>query len=145
MHKKEDNNTLKRVNVFLAVLLTIITAGIYLAYWFLKRKKEFNKISPANYIPYKWWVVFAIYLALSLFINIFGSVFLTPYGETAVESINLILSYYFLGLLYYSSFRVKELIEDHIEDVEIKPVLLALFHVWYLQFKINRLEGIRRG
>jgi hypothetical protein len=136
---------IKKVNVFLTVLLTVITGGAYLAFWFINRKKEINIITSENKIPYKWWIVCAIYLILSLVINFIGGAFLTPYGETAVESINLILSYYFLGLLYYSAFRTKEVIEMNSQDVEIKPVLLVLFHVWYLQFKINKIEEFGRG
>ena len=53
----------------------------------------------------------------------------------------MIVSFYFLGLLYYSLFRMKELLEERYEDISLNPWLLVLFHVWYLQFKINRLEG----
>ncbi|WP_083573604.1 hypothetical protein [Rossellomorea aquimaris] len=136
---------IKKVNVFLAVFLTVITGGTYLAFWFINRKKEINNITSEDKIPYKWWIVCAIYLILSLVINFIGGAFLTPYGETTIESINLILSYYFLGLLYYSAFRTKEVIEMNSQDVEIKPVLLVLFHVWYLQFKINKIEEFGRG
>jgi len=41
--------------------------------------------------------------------------------------------------LYYSTFRLKELLEEEVEEEIFSPVLLVLFHIWYLQYKINRL------
>ncbi|MEI5907459.1 hypothetical protein WAK64_10360 [Bacillus spongiae] len=140
MDKPVGSLPLKKTNVFLVVLFTIITAGIYLSFWFLRRRKAFRESTINSYIPFKWWTVFAVYLILSFLINLIGGVFLTPYGETVIESINLILTYYFIGLLYYSIFRVKDVIEYHYSETDIKSVWLVLFHVWYLQFKINRLE-----
>ncbi|TMU82721.1 hypothetical protein FGG79_20790 [Bacillus sp. BHET2] len=136
MNNPEGSLPLKRTNLFLVVILSVVTAGIYLAFWFLRRRKAFGE----SQIPFKWWKVFAVYLILSFIINLIGDVFLTSYGETVIESINIILSYYFIGLLYFSAFRVKEVIEYHYRDAEVKKLWLVLFHVWYLQFKINRLK-----
>ncbi|HHY71922.1 MAG TPA: hypothetical protein GX497_01560 [Bacillus bacterium] len=132
----------KKVNVGLVVVLTIVTFGAYLGYWFLREGKTLKVIDCKGLIPIKLWWVFMIYLILSFFYNLLGEVLLTPYGFAVISSVDVVLSFYFLGFLYYSTFRVRDLLEERFENITIKPWLLVLFHVWYLQYKINRLEGI---
>lgn len=132
----------KKVKVAVVVLLTIITLGIYLGYWFISKRRIFAEIDRAKWIPMKLWWVFTVFLCLSFLFNMIGTAFLTPYGNAVFSSFDVIGTFYFLGLLYYSVFRLRDLIEDYYVDVTIKPWLLVLFHVWYLQFKLNRLEGL---
>ncbi|RLQ91156.1 DUF4234 domain-containing protein [Falsibacillus albus] len=142
--KEQGYIQFKKSNVALVVFLTFITLGIYLGYWFLNRKSTFNGIHQKNHIPFKWWWLFTIYLVLSFLFNFIGSAFLTPYGLSFFNSIDTIISFYFLGILYFSVFRVKDLIEEETNEGVFKPWMLVLFHVWYLQYKMNRLEGIGR-
>ena len=141
MENKENKQMFKKINVGLVILLTIITLGVYTGYWFLKERKTLKNIDTRKVIPIKLWWLFTVLLVISFLNNFFGVVFLTPYGLALFNSFDMIFSFYFLGLLYYSLFRMKELLEERYEDISFNPWLLVLFNVWYLQFKINRLEG----
>lgn len=145
MNKSVPNRRFKKTNTVLIIFLTIITSGIYLGYWFLSRKDSIQSFKEKHHVSFGWWTVAVVFLSVSLFLNLFGWIFLTATGQIVIESVNVILSFYFLGLLYYSVFRIKELIERNYDEFTIKSIWLVLFHVWYLQFKLNRLEGARRG
>jgi membrane-associated HD superfamily phosphohydrolase len=129
----------KKTNIFLMVILSIVTIGIYNAYWFLSRKKYFKNLNTKNVIPYKWWIFMLIYLILSLLYSLFGPVFFTEYGIAVLDSIDIILAFYFVGCLNYSVFRAREMIEDYFEEEIFQSWLLVVFNIWYLQYKINRL------
>lgn len=135
----------KKTNLFFLIPISIITFGIYYAYWFISRKNSFNEITPKNRIPSGWWKFFLVFTITSLIYDLIKESLFTGYGIAVLDSYDLIISFYFVGCLYYSIFRAREIIEEHLEERVFKPWLLVIFNVWYLQFKINRLEGIRRG
>lgn len=136
---KELANGFKKVPVSLVVLYSILTLGIYLGYWFLSRKNSIRNLKGSHVIPFKWWWVFTILLILSFLNRFIGSIILTPYGIAVFDSIDMILSFYFLGLLYYSIFRMKGIFEEEYDEKIFSSWLLVVFHIWYLQYKINRL------
>lgn len=131
----------KKRNVALVVLLTVVTLGIYLGYWFLKERQAIKAIDQKRIIPIKLWWIATGFLSISFFYNVIGSAFFTPFGRAVFNSFDIILAFYYLGLLYYSVFRIRDLLEEHFQEEIFKPWLLVLFNVWYLQFKINKLNG----
>ncbi|PLS15388.1 hypothetical protein CVD28_24000 [Bacillus sp. M6-12] len=131
----------KKVKVWFVVLLTWLTLGVYLGYWFLKERNTLKMADKRKLIPIKIWWLATIFLGLSFLYNLLGRAILTPYGFALFNSFDVIFSFYFLGLLYYSVFRVRDLLEEEYREAIFRPWLLVLFHVWYLQFKINRLEA----
>lgn len=85
---------------------------------------------------------------MDFYVNIFNSFlivfiiwpgFFTEYGIAVLDSIDIILAFYFVGCLNYSAFRAREMIEDYFEEEIFQSWLLAVFNIWYLQYKINRL------
>ncbi|MFE8703877.1 hypothetical protein ACFYKX_25220 [Cytobacillus sp. FJAT-54145] len=135
----ENIKYFKRVHVGLVILFSFLSLGIYLGYWFLSRKKSINDLKGEKVVPFKWWVVFTTILTISFVYKFVGPIFLTPYGMAIFDSIDVILSCYLLGLLYYSVFRLAELFEETYNEKIFQGWLLVLFHVWYVQYKINRL------
>lgn len=137
--EKSEMIYMKKTNVFFVVFLSVLTLGIYIGYWFLSRKKDIIRLREQNYIPFKWWLVFIIFLVVSFIYQFLGAAFLTDLGLNFFDSLDTICSFFYLGLLYYSTFRLKELLEEEVEEEIFSPVLLVLFHIWYLQYKINRI------
>ncbi|MGV3464073.1 MAG: DUF4234 domain-containing protein [Heyndrickxia sp.] len=133
----------KKTNILLMVILSLLTLGIYNAYWFISRKKYFNRLDAKDWIPYKWWIFMLIYLIISFIYSFFGPVIFTEYGIAVLDSFDLILAFYFVGCLYYSVFRAKEMIEDHMDEGVFNSWFLVLFNIWYVQYKINRLHSGR--
>lgn len=130
----------KKRNVGLMVLFTFLTMGIYLGYWFLKEKNTLESLDEKRIIPMRLWVAATVFLTISFFYHFIGAAFFTPYGKALFNSIDIIFTFYYLGLLYYSVFRIRDMIEDLYNEDIFKPWLLVLFNVWYLQYKINRLN-----
>lgn len=141
MESKTMERRFKRVNLTVVIIMSIVTLGVYLGYWFLKERNTLKEIEKGKIIPIRLWWLFTILLALSFVYHFLGSILLTPYGDAVFTSFDMIMSFYFLGLLYYSVFRMRDILQEEYEDVTFNPWLLVLFHVWYLQFKLNRLEG----
>jgi uncharacterized membrane-anchored protein len=135
----------KKTNLFFLIPISILTFGIYYAFWFISRKKAFSQLTSKNYIPNVWWKFFLIFSIVSLIYDLIKDSLFTGYGIAVLDSYDLIISFYFVGCLYYSVFRAREMIEDHVNERIFKPWLLVMFNIWYIQFKINRLEEIRRG
>ncbi|KQL51014.1 hypothetical protein AN964_18470 [Heyndrickxia shackletonii] len=140
-----EDKVFKKVNIILVIFLSIITVGIYIGYWFLNRKKDIKQLREQNYIPFKWWYVFTIFLSVSLLYQIFGGVFLTELGLSFFDSLDVIFSFFFLAILYYSVFRLRDLLEDEFDEENFNFILLVLFHIWYMQYKINRLDKAGRA
>lgn len=132
--------TIKNVNVAVMVLLTIITSGAYIGYWFISRKKTLNNHFPDNHIPFRWWVFFTVFLVLFFLNAIAGSIVFTPIELMNIEIADIIFTFYFLGILYYSLFRIQEQIEDFYEEKIFNRWLLFFFHLWYMQYKMNVLQ-----
>ncbi|MFC4388028.1 hypothetical protein ACFOZ1_09435 [Gracilibacillus marinus] len=145
--KKDTTQDFKKRNLFIVVLLSIVTFGIYIGYWFLSTKPAFQFVKEKNEIPFKWWVVATIYLSLSLVISVISEFILSLYGLYVLDSIDLICAYLFIALLYYSIFRIKEVLEDADSEIEFNSYLLFFFHIWYIQYKLNKhsSRGLQNG
>ncbi|MBD8071142.1 DUF4234 domain-containing protein [Bacillus sp. PS06] len=129
----------KKTNIALMVLLTIITMGIYIPYWFLTRRKGFEGFSDQK-LSYFLIICLLVINSTTFFYSFFQSLFLSEYGIAIFDSLETVFTFIGLGLLYFSAFRAKEAIENEFQEEMFNPVLLVLFHIWYLQFKINRLD-----
>ncbi|WP_235819668.1 DUF4234 domain-containing protein [Caldifermentibacillus hisashii] len=73
--EKNEMIYMKKTNVFFVVFLSVLTLGIYIGYWFLSRKKDIIRLREQNYIPFKWWWVFIIFLVVSFIYQFLGGAF----------------------------------------------------------------------
>jgi len=132
-------NTLsfKKVHPALAFLFTNITLGAYVPYWFLSRRDAIEQLGRTD-IKYKLLkLLFILYVVMFGYYFV-GKAFFTETGANFVETIHLWITFTGLGITYFSAFRIAELMEQEYEDVQFNRYLLLLFHIWYLQFKINK-------
>ncbi len=138
-----ETKSFKKTNVALMVLLSNLTIGVYVPYWFLTRKKEFEQLGPTSF-PRKSLIVLLVLYSCALVYNLFRTSFFTDYGISLFDSLEVMLTFFGLGIMYTSVFRAKAQIEEDEQMSIFKPWLLVLFHIWYLQYKMNRLYGVRR-
>ncbi|MGG0669621.1 hypothetical protein ABE073_13910 [Lederbergia citrisecunda] len=131
--------TFKKTNTALAVVLTNVTFGIYLPYWFISRRDSISQLGKVQ-LSYNWLKFLFIMYAFLAFYFVIGGAFLTEMGVDFMDTFNIIITFIGLGITYYSVFRVAEAIEEKNGENIFNRVLLILFHIWYLQYKINRLE-----
>jgi hypothetical protein len=131
--------TFKKTNTALAVVLTNVTMGVYLPYWFISRRDSISQLGKVQ-LNYNWLKFLFVIYAFLAFYFVIGGAFLTEMGIDFMDTFNIIITFFGLGITYYSVFRVAEAIEETAGDVIFNRVLLILFHIWYLQYKINRYE-----
>jgi Domain of unknown function (DUF4234) len=136
---KDEKLAFKKTNVLFMVVLSHVTFGIYVPYWFLTRRKAFEQLSANSKIPVKAIKCVLVLYILSSLATIVGPFFLTEYGLELKNSLDYILTMYSVGIILYSVFRAKDMINEYFDKTEVKAIPAALFHIWYLQHKINRL------
>ena len=133
---------LKKVPVWLMVLLSIFSLGFYMGFWILNRREDIKEMKSVHHIPFLWWRIVTLLLVVLFFLNIFHPFFFTEFGYLHIESFDIIFTFFFIGLLYYTAFRIREVIED-VSTINYNSYLLFFFHIFYIQYKINRkvVEG----
>jgi hypothetical protein len=135
----KNNNTrnvhqpLKNVNIIVMVLLSIFSLGFYMGVWMLNRKNDIQQLSMRNHISFGLWRLFTVGLFLFLSLNILKNFIFTEYGFLLIDSYDTIFTFFFIGLVNYSAFRLVELLEKK-TDMKFNKVLLT----FYIQFKVNK-------
>jgi len=131
------NQPLKKVNIIVMVLLSIFSLGFYMGVWMLNRKNDIQQLSTRNYISFGLWIFFTVGLFLFLSLNILKNFIFTEYGFLLIDSYDTIFTFFYIGLVNYSAFRLAELLEKK-TDLKFNKVLLTFFNVFYIQFKVNK-------
>lgn len=120
------------------VFLSSVSLGIYVPYWFLSRRKNFGTLkNNLNFTALK--VLLGLYI-FSFILNLVNTGIFTELGINVFNSLDLILTFFGLGIMYFSVFRARDSIEDELNEKVYNPWLLVIFHIWYLQYKLNRME-----
>ena len=128
---------LKKTSVFLLLLLSTVTSGIYFPVWFLTQLKGLNslrsteKLNPGVFIFAILMISMAILLPL-VSINEYGYV------------LSLLLQVVFIMLMIDQCIKVRRILEDHHKvafgkDMDVSKVATVCFQIFYLQYKINRM------
>ncbi len=135
--KQSEQPLLKKVPIWLMILLSVLSLGFYLGFWLLNRKKDLNVLQPNHHIPFTLWTISTVLLIVFFFLNTFNHFIFSNIGYLYVESIDTIFTFFFVGLLYYSAFRIREIIEGT-STITFNKYLLFFFHIFYIQYKVNR-------
>lgn len=132
----------KKTSVFFTFLMSFITLGIYLPYWFISRRDDINRLKSKQELssaPAKILLVLYILSAL-----------MTPFtmDENSVwYNIDMMISFGGGLVLLYLAFQVRRMINEHLGEKKISGVLTFFLNIWYLQYKINRefVDGQREA
>ncbi|PUB16776.1 hypothetical protein [Paenisporosarcina sp. OV554] len=132
----------KQSNPGILFLLSNLTLGAYVPYWFISRK------NPLQYLTSK--LNFStLYIMLGLYIfflayYVIGGVFLNELGQNLMDSISWIVTFWGFGILYYSTFRIVEAVEENMGERVFNRFFVLLLHIWYIQFVLNKTQLVRR-
>lgn len=129
--------TFKKTHPSLSFILTNLTFGAYVPYWFLSRRDSIEQLGKVELHFKLLRMFFVLYIGLA-FYYIIGGAFFTEEGAAFIDTMNIWVSFIGLGITYYSVFRVAEAIEKNMDAKMFNRWLLVLFHIWYLQYKINK-------
>lgn len=158
---------LKNKNIYLMVLFSFLTFGLYIPYWFLSRQESLNKL-PSKLKLTKWVLIFFMVLMCSrLIINFVGDISkpntedyffldLNESGEQILERkntedyskktviystsslISWILSILIFITVWTLNFIVKDILQDAFKKSNIRDIKLSSF--WTFFFGIFYLQ-----
>lgn len=133
----KPNSPFKKSYVLLMIVWSILTMGAYIGLWFVQRRKDIERIEGDHHVAFGLWKAFTVVSFIFLFIQLFGGMILSDVGLLTIDSFDMMFSFLFIGLLYYSIFRVREVLEDHL-GLELNPYALFFLHIFYIQYKANK-------
>jgi len=128
---------LPKTSVWVIIFLTLVTIGLYIPVWFLRRRKILNRLSPGRHLDAFLAGLVALYggaFVLGLSVGVSGAPegqnlqFWTSVVDIASRILTLVLS-----------FQVKAILEENYPD-DISGVGTFFLSIFYLQYKINRLQ-----
>lgn len=147
------NPGLQRRSVFVMIVLTVVTFGLYYIVWFFRRRAALNALNSSRKLPLWPLVTFAVFTAVD---------YVLAFGDAAGLIGTPVMVAIFVGriavgiLMLVQCFTVKGMIEDHLYTpdltgmpaltprVELSGVLTFFFSIFYLQYIINREIAARR-
>ena len=155
----EPEAKFEKTSVVVVILLSLITGGIYLPIWFLRRREAINRLRSPEGIG--WAAPFAATVAFSLGLcAAFASGFAGAMGlREAVGELfasGRVLAMVGAVLILFECFRVRRIVLDHLHtqssglfassvalerDTSFSGVATFFFGIYYLQYKINRFLG----
>jgi len=56
------------------------------------------------------------------------------------DYINMVSAYLGIGITLYMSFQVRAIFNEHIDEKKTSCFCTFFFHIWYLQYKINKFN-----
>lgn len=135
--KVKTTRGFKKSNVAMMVIWSIVTMGAYVGLWFVQKREDIERIDGDHHLSFGLWKVFTVVSFTFLFIQLFGGMILSDVGLLTIDSFDMMFSFFFVGLLYYSIFRVRELLEEN-TDLEFNVYALFFLHIFYIQYKTNK-------
>ena len=138
----------KKVSVWLTILLSIVTLGIYVPVWFLSRFEALNTLRSPQKLSRGLLITLTVAFTAASVCNLTFAWTLSDTGWETWDEISRALN--FMNFILWSAiltlcFVVRRILQDHIryqrlDDAEISGVLTFFLSIYYLQYKINRLR-----
>ncbi len=132
---------IKSVNIILMVVLTLITLGIYPAYWFYKRTKEVNLLYSKHIIKKNFIILFFVFFTINLGMSIIDILCEGMINEIIVKILGKIVTFMFFFWVFFLRNRLNAIIGAKPQDKEwFKGVWTFFFNLFYIQYKINLIN-----
>ncbi|WP_280771163.1 hypothetical protein [Salipaludibacillus daqingensis] len=129
----------KKASVFLRVIISLVTYGVYLPYWFISRSKAINERAGQEMIPLVMpYIVLVIYSIQACF---YTSAYFIDYSDQLKSTVDVIdtpLTYGGMAVIVYLSFVTRKIFNDTFETKKTRFVWTLLFGPFYLQYKVNK-------
>ena len=147
---EQEKKLPEKKSVFLLIILTIITFGIYQVVWYLKRSNELNNLNTPKKLSRRIAISYLIGLGL-LDVLVTISILTTdpnaPLGnlstsEWAITIAGTVILIYLVIVSFFLAFRSRTIINQALERKgvtrKVSGLFTFFFHVFYLQYEINR-------
>lgn len=124
------------------LLFSFVTHGIYVPFWFSNRKDSFNSLNShekISSIPIVALLIASIISAISDIFHIRPVGFMATPAEMQINIIYALLNGFIAVIILIQSFKIRRILNMHY-DIELSAVATFFFTIFYLQYKINRLD-----
>ncbi len=128
-----EETTLKKIPVLLVFFFCFITYGIYVPFWYWRRRHTLNRIAPERRVNGLVIVAFVLLVAA----NTVGMA-----NGVAESPLQAILAWSYVIVIMVLAFRVGSILETSYLE-KVSGVGVFLLNLLYLQFKINRIRPVR--
>jgi hypothetical protein len=144
-----DAHGLKRRSLWLMIVLSIATLGIYYPVWYIRRRPGLNRLDSPRKLALWPFVIVITWFVLMLVVGFMtgersevevlgpGLAVVLQLGQIAIAI-----------LMILQSFKIKDIIQDHatpadssglfVEHVKLSGIMTFFFSILYLQWAINR-------
>lgn len=130
---------LKKTPVVLVIVFALVSLGLYVPIWFLRRRRALNHLAPENdSVNLVTFVLTGLFAAAFLAGFYRGAV--TSGGGTVDPTTQTALQWVDFGsriFVIIASFRVKTILEGHYPE-RLSALGTFFLSIFYLQYKINR-------
>lgn len=128
----------KRSSIPMMILLVVITYGIYIPIWFLKRIGAFKDLNSKLKLNKYIMIVILVLMVVSLILLIPSYVYMdSSIGEIVDQADKAIALICGLAVLAMS-FDMRRIMQDHF-GIKLSGAGTFFFTMFYLQYKINEL------
>jgi len=139
---------LNRTPVIVAILLSAITLGVYIPYWFLSRRNGLNRLHADRKVPLTPIIILLVLYGLDAVATVAGVLGIQIGASNISNGITLIGG----AITLFLCFRIRSMLNQHLGGERVSGGAAFLFGseqvsggatffftIYYLQYKINRL------
>ena len=136
---------MKRINIFLMLFLTLVTLGIYPAYWYFVKVRQINKLYPnypVNSIFFTFFLIFyALYYVLQFLPGNGGHASGDDAPNPSVVTITSVAFITQFIMVFMMRNRINAIVGAKPRDKYwVNGWLTFFFHLYYIQYKINQIK-----
>jgi hypothetical protein len=140
---QHTKQVLQKKSVFLVWLFSFLTLGIYAAFWYLKRKPEFDNLGTQKKLSKGLAITYLIFIIICAIYNL--AIMIMGYTLQNVSEGNIILSVIVIPLIVLHlilAFNTRTILNDVWASKKITRkvswLFTLIFGLFYLQYEINR-------
>lgn len=136
------NKPVERKSVWMVILLSVVTLGIYIPYWLYQRLDAFNQMKSTEKLDKNIVMAVLVMYSLTTVMYIVSTISEMMYPEnisfvTNIDNVGSVIDFVSTIMMLYLAFRTRKVIEDHFK-ITLSGVATFFFSIYYLQYKINK-------
>jgi hypothetical protein len=149
--RSEPQTSLKPSSVLVTIVFYILTVGLYLSIWYLRRRAALNQLKSSTKIRRWPFFTYFAFITFDLLVSLVDTSALPEQAAAATAGVLELSGLAVWILMVVQSFSVKAILEEHLarpkddgspslfrERVKLSVMMTFFFQIFYLQYAINR-------
>jgi len=135
---------LEKKNIFIMILLTIITFSIYQPIWFLKQKRAINNLKSKEKLTDTPFIFVIVIYAISVYFLLIYGISDDTTTPSVIDIIDNLITWTAFIIILVMSFKVRRILHQSFnvvlkKNIKLSKIWTFFFGIYYLQYKINRI------